>query len=83
VAANKLHSGPPSDTPIKTARRLPAASMTARTSSRPRVERGQFADGHRIRQAGAALVEQDQASHGAEASQKARERRLVPEVFEV
>ena len=81
VAANRLHIGPPSDTPSSTARREPTASITARTSSIRCSSVGSSAI--RIGQAGAALVEQDQPGEAGEPPQKPRERRLVPEVLEM
>ena len=47
------------------------------------LERRQLVDGHGIGQGDAALVEQDQARARGEARQKARERWLAPEVFEM
>ena len=45
VAANRLQSGPPSETPSSTARSEPTASITARTSSRRCSSVGSFSTG--------------------------------------
>src|SRR4051812_26465451 len=69
---------PPSETPKTAARSLPAASITARTSSM-RSSRAAGAVG----EAGAALVEHDDAAEGPEAREEMREHRIVPAEVEI
>ena len=81
VVANRLHIGPPSETPSSAASRDPAAAMTARTSSMRCSSVGSATDA--IGQPRAALVEQDHSRELRETAQEPGEARLGPEALEV
>ena len=76
AAASAALSAAPSKTPSRTARSDPAAFITARMSS-IRSSSGRFA-GDRVGEAGAALVEHDQARERREAAEEPPERRVFP-----
>ena len=81
VAANITAIGPPSDTPMITARSDPAASMTARMSSAR--SSSDAIDLDPVGEARPTLVEMDDAREGAELLAVPREQRVVPHELDV
>ena len=81
VAANRLHIGPPSDTPSSTACRDPTASSTARTSSMrcSRVGRCVTGSDSPVPRLSNRISRENEARR----LQEPRERRFLPEVLEV
>ena len=82
-AANRIAVGPPPTRPMIAARAEPAASITAIRSFTRGLEVGRLIDRERVRQAGAAAVEGDDAGEGTEPLIKPAGRRQLPQQLDV
>ena len=76
-----MHIGPLSDTPNKTARSDPTASITGAHVVHAQLQAEHV--GVPVGESGATLVEQDEASAAGEASQKLRKHRFFPNYLDI